>query len=313
MNTISAAALMTIKDIKVPLFKISGSQTSKICGGEDGLTDKQEETYLVFKDRFDGKEGTKPLTPNQLETYNGLVYKRDPKNWELSAGGKSYVETWYKEQRYERRKDFTADAADKGIIVEDDSIIYINDVLELGFAMKNEERLYGKYSHGIPDVRMAKMVIDAKNNWDCFPFPLFDADGEIDIDSPYWWQGQTYMDLTGVDQYLLVYTLMDLPEEMVEDLVKKESWKRKNKDKTQEELEEIVRRKYMFSGLDDHLRIRVFDFKLDPEAIKKMERRVKLCRKYVLVLKQREVDNYNRILRIRKMIQEPEAEGQRAA
>jgi len=93
-------------------FKIRCSAISKIMGGSIGLTEKQKEEY----DKFYAKD---KLTDLQQEKFVKLHEKHT--NPQLPQGAKTYVETWFKEQLYARRKTFSGKYTDKGLLTENDS------------------------------------------------------------------------------------------------------------------------------------------------------------------------------------------------
>jgi len=96
----------------------------------------------------------------------------DPKNKadKLSQTSITYIETWYKEKLYGRRKEFTAKQTDKGNVVEEESIEYAAKVLGWAAfqAVKNEERFENDWLTGIPDL----IGVDMKNSYDCFGLNL---------------------------------------------------------------------------------------------------------------------------------------------
>ena len=126
---------------------------------------------------------------------------------ELSETAKSYCENWLKSHLYGKKKLFTSKYSDKGNIVEDDSIAYIEIALKWDdeFVIKNEVKKEDEYIKGICDVNLRRKIIDTKNSYDCFTFPLFDE--EIP-DSDYDWQGQGYMELYGKSECEIIYVLM---------------------------------------------------------------------------------------------------------
>jgi len=203
----------------------------------------------------------------------------DPKNKadKLSQTSITSIETWYKEKLYGRRKEFTAKQTDKGNIVEEESIEYAAKVLGWAAfqAVKNEERFENNWLTGIPDL----FGIDMKNSYDCFGFPYFASET---ITKENFAQMQSYMDLTGLNTYQVVYTLMDMPMDMVADEAFKD-WKYKHKEKIEyTEVFEMVRAKHTYSHLPDSLRIRVFEVQRDQEFIDKLHMRVEYANEYIM-------------------------------
>jgi len=196
-------------------------------------------------------------------------------NGELSQTTKSYCELWLKEQLYSRKKEFTNKYTEKGNICEDNSLDFIASQLDLGFLFKNEDYFENEYLTGTPDVNM-NFLIDVKNSWDCFTFPLFDDK----IDPKYYAQGQGYMDLTGKNEYKLIYVLSDTPEH----LINREAYyfaKNNGFDEIDEDIYSEIKKYMTYSDVPDNLKIKIFEFKKDEDYIKSVYEQVKKCRKYI--------------------------------
>jgi hypothetical protein len=196
----------------------------------------------------------------------------------ISEEAKSYCKTWLKTQPefYDRKKEFSNKYTEKGNIVEDESIEFIAKQLNLGFVVKNEQHFKDETKTGTPDILLPKMIIDAKNSWDFDTFPLF----KDQLPAVYWWQGQSYLALTGRDHYKVVYVLSDTPVH----LIHKEAlyWCLNN---GYEDLDTGVYKDFLFqhtyNEVSDNLKIKVFEFDRDPAAITHIETQVYKCRNYI--------------------------------
>lgn len=251
-------------------FKIRCSAIGKIMAGTIGLTEKQTELYNELS--------AKPtLTIKQAETKADLYAKS--LNKELPQTAKSYCEEWLKEQLYQRRKEFSNKYTQKGLIVEDNSIDFIAERLGYGMLFKNEKHYSNEFIEGTPDIVVNK-AIDAKNSWDVFTFPLFDT--EIP-NMDYWWQGQGYMELTGLKQYVLAYVLSDTPDNLIEREIRSYCYQNGIED-IDSDLYEMFHAKMTYQDVKPELKFKKFEFAYDTEAIKRIEERVKLCRKYIETL-----------------------------
>lgn len=171
----------------------------------------------------------------------------------LSETTKTFVKEWLKEHIYGFRKEITSKQINKGIIFEDTAIDKAIEWLDLPFAIKNAKRYEDDYFTGEPDLILADEVIDIKNSWDCFTFPLFEK--EIPTDD-YFYQVQVYMYLTGKRKARVVYVLLETPETYNEPA--------KSYDH--------VEKKY---------RIKEFAFDYEPEVIEKLKERVTQVRNYI--------------------------------
>jgi len=189
---------------------------------------------------------------------------------------KSYCELWLKEQVYGKRKEINSKYLDKGNFVENDSIQFISKMLNLGMIFKNEEHFENEYMQGTPDVIIKDEIIDAKNSWDCFTFPLFN---DV-IDSDYYAQLQGYMEITGKQKARLVYVLSDTPEELIQDEIRRFSWKM-GFIETPEEVEETIHKNMTYDNIPDDLKIKSYEIIKDEAYIEAVTQRVLECRNYI--------------------------------
>lgn len=255
-------------------FKIRSSATGKIMTGGKEITEKQLETLNKLRDvkEFDKK---KNLTEKQEETLNGLIDKRD--NPELGETAKGYCKDWLKTQLYNSNTEIKSKYLDKGNIMEDESIDFIADELGYGFLLKNEDHFSNDFMMGTPDVILNDLVIDVKNSWDCFPFPLFDTEVPT---SDYYWQLQSYMYLTDRPKAKLIYCLLDTPEHLIANSAKWHSISQ-----GYEEMDMDIYKRYhdnlTYEGVKNSLKIKVFDIERNDEDIQKIKDRVLMCRAYI--------------------------------
>lgn len=199
----------------------------------------------------------------------------------LSKTTMTFVEEWVKEQIYNRKKEFSSKYTDKGNSTEEGSIDFVAEQLDYGMLIKNEKQFEDDDMTGTPDVVPSDCVIDVKNPWDVFTFPLFTDEVP---NKDYWWQGQGYMALTGRSKYKLIYVLSDTPSNLIE----KEAyyW---CKDNGFEDLDINIynefREKMTYPDIPAELKIKVFEFERDEEAIKQVRERVEEIRKYIATIK----------------------------
>ena len=197
----------------------------------------------------------------------GQIMTNSRTKGQLSKTAQSYVETWIKEQIYKRRKVITTKYMDKGNMVENESIQFAGRVLNADI-IKNEQRYENDYMTGTPDVITEDYVIDVKNSWDCFTFPLF---FENVPNKDYFYQAQGYMALTGLSHYKLIYTLLDTPDSLIEREFKYAS-----------ELDyDTFAKDYRYSEIDEAYRIRIFEIERDDDVIDAINGRVIECREYI--------------------------------
>ena len=123
---------------------------------------------------------------------------------ELSAGCKTYLETWYANDNEQIHSKYF----DKGNMVENECIDLMTNVLERGIAIKNDERLEDDYFTGTCDVQFDDCIVDVKSVWN--RKGLHAACNGLDKD--YEWQLRGYMQLYKKPKGILFYGLCDTPE-----------------------------------------------------------------------------------------------------
>jgi len=173
----------------------------------------------------------------------------------ISVGGKTYLKEWVISQLYGVEKQIKSKYLDKGIMMEDQAIDFAVKMLSIDFALKNEKRFEDDYFTGEPDMILDDLIIDIKNSWDCFTFPLFES--EIP-NSDYFYQLQVYMHLTGKHKAKLVYILLDTPAT---------NWDAG-----------------IMYQVPDELRIKTFDIEYDPTVIESLINKVIEARQYISTL-----------------------------
>lgn len=180
------------------------------------------------------------------------------KNELISQTTKTYVYEWLKEAIYGVKKEISSKYIIKGLKMEDTAIDKAIDWLDIPFAIKNEQSFIDEYFTGTPDLIVDGVVYDIKCSWDCFTFPLFEA--EIPT-KDYFYQLQIYMHLTGCRKAKLVYVLLNTPDELVYET------------------------KYDYSDLDKKYKIKTFDVEYDETVISTLTDRVKNIREFIKNLK----------------------------
>lgn len=170
---------------------------------------------------------------------------------------KTFLQDWIKESIYGQRKEINSKYISKGLEFEDMAIDKAIEWLDLPFALKNKRRFSDDFFTGEPDLILSDTVIDIKNSWDCWTFPLFE--NEIPTDD-YFYQVQTYMHLTQKKKASVVYVLLNTPE-------------------THNSIE------ISYDNVDVKYRIKRFDFEYQPEVIEELQKRVILAREYINTLK----------------------------
>jgi hypothetical protein len=186
-----------------------------------------------------------------------LMTEPRSKSETLSETTKSYVYEWLKEKIYGVRKQISSKYLNKGLKLEDTAIDKSIEWLDLPFAIKNEQFFENDYFTGTPDLIVDGVVYDTKCSWDCFTFPLFDDNIPT---KDYFYQLQIYMELTGCKKAVLIYVLLNTPDEL-----------------TYEE-------KRNYDNVDKKYRIKTYEVDYDSEVIEKLQNKVVEVRNFIKTL-----------------------------
>lgn len=195
----------------------------------------------------------------------------------LSQTTKTYLQELAVAEKYGIYKEFSSRYTDKGNEVEELSIALCNDVLNLGFIYKNEEKLFtNDWIKGTPDVNTDEILLDVKSSWDATTFPFFDTELK---NKDYFYQLQGYMWLTGKEECLLCYCLIDTPLQIVEDEIRREHWKASLIEESLD-LRAFVQSKHTFGHIPKEKRLKTFKIVKDDEVIEAIKTRIEECREY---------------------------------
>lgn len=233
------------------------------------ITDKQLST-------LEGLLSKIKLTEKQAELRDTLLLKRDAPP-QLSTGAKSYVKEVWLYNKYGIKQEINSKYLDKGNEVEDLSIELVETMLEVGKCFKNDEYFENDYVCGTPDVITDTCVIDVKSSWSAATFPFFETELKNKV---YEWQLKSYMWLTGIHKSYLSYCLVPTPEMLIQDEIRRESWKRGEGGEVSEEVEAEVRAFHDLSEIPVWERVKSFEVLLTGKDIEKMKQKIELAREY---------------------------------
>lgn len=212
----------------------------------------------------------------------GSQKKEDP----LGESCKAHLVDVFVSQKYGRQTEIVNKYVEKGLAVEEDSITLYSLVNKTMF-FKNKVRLTNKFIQGEPDlcdtkeIRQANIITDMKSSWDIFTFNRVRTKP---LNKLYYWQGQGYMALTGATSYRVAYCLVNTPEIMIQDEVRRMMWKMAvtTEDnplfqEAREELEKSMR----YDDIPMNERIIEFRFERNDKDIADMYKKIELCREYL--------------------------------
>lgn len=181
------------------------------------LTDKQEKTFQDFDARRKG-EG-RPLTEKQLSTWGCLYDQRNNKKLKLTDTAKIFLEGLVFEQLTSRSEKINSKYIEKGLAAEEKSLtLYSN--YKNALVIKNKKRKTNDFFSGEADIAHYK-IRDIKSSWSWKTFPLRAT--EIP-NKDYEWQLDVYMDLWSLKRSELIYCLVDTPEKLIDDELRRLDW-----------------------------------------------------------------------------------------
>jgi hypothetical protein len=259
-------------------FKVRAHQMSQLVGDSTEnkpLTEKQIETLAELKAKI-------KTTDKQAELIQELEAKHErSKDCTLSVTAKTLVRKIWLNNNFGFKKHVVTDILTKGLTCEQDAMQLVQDVLGGEFRIKNVEKFENEYSTGVPDSILKKVdfVEDIKNAWDLETF--FNA--EYEHKGSYWWQGQTYMNLTGKNNYRIIHCLVPTPDNIILE-EKKRFYFKFNCDETNQDYIDISMQidhnNNLISSIPKEKRIKVFEFTKDNEAIELIKRKHAKAKEY---------------------------------
>jgi hypothetical protein len=219
----------------------------------------------------------------------GLIMTESRTKEELGETAKAHLMECYVSKKYGRRKDVTNAYIEKGLVAEEDSLDLYTLVKDQLF-VKNKETLNNSYFIGTPDILVLDKppfekvleVIDLKTSWDIFTF--FSIIHKP-MNKNYYWQLQSYMDLTGAQKAKLVYCLVNTPFKLIEDQKRKLMWTMAvidpDTDEAYQKACDMVDKNSIYDDIPMEERYIEFELDRDQEAIDKAHARVEFCRNFL--------------------------------
>lgn len=214
-----------------------------------------------------------------------LMVEPRSKSETLSETTKTYLIGVMISEVYGRRKDVLNRFVQKGLMVEEDAITLLSRVRKQ-FYTKNEDHLENDFVKGTPDIfegeeiKKATRIIDIKSSFDIFTF--FKSKNDP-IDKGYYWQGQTYLDLTGAAEFELTYCLVDTPDSIVEGLKRRFMWDAgiKGEDEFNHEAFEMIEKMAKYGDIPLEERTFSTIIPRNQDDINRLHARIIQCRDYM--------------------------------
>jgi hypothetical protein len=212
--------------------------------------------------------------PRASQMYR-LLTKAQSKSEPIGKTCKEYLNEWYLEKVYGIKKEIQSKYLEKGISCEELSInlmsIRFNEIFE-----KNDVWFENDFVSGTPDVIKDGIVYDLKTSWSALTFPFFDEEP----DKKYFYQLQTYLWLADLQEARLVYCLINTPEHLIQDEIRRFCWDNNIMD-CPEEIEKEIFKNHNFDMIPIDKRIKVFEIKRNDEVIEEMKAKIITCREFI--------------------------------
>lgn len=194
----------------------------------------------------------------------------------LSQTAKTYVEELAKEHLFGIKKVFKSRYTDKGNEVEDKAIELTEDVLGFEFLTKNEDYYQNDWIKGTPDIITISLVIDVKSSWSGDTFPFFETELP---NKDYYYQVMGYMWLTGKKNALISYCLINTPEEIVNDEIRRTAWGKYEIEPSEETIRDVMAI-HNFDHIPKDRRVKAFHVEYNEGVVNEMKTRIEHCRTY---------------------------------
>jgi hypothetical protein len=194
----------------------------------------------------------------------------------LSQTAKTYIEELAKEHLFGIKKVFKSRYTDKGNEVEEKAIELTEEVLGFEFLTKNEEYFENDYIKGTPDIITSSLVIDVKSSWSGDTFPFFETELP---NKDYYYQVMGYMWLTGKKNALISYCLINTPEEIVNDEIRRTAWGKYEIEPSEETIRDVVAL-HSFDHIPKDRRVKAFHVEYNEAVIEEMKTRIQYCKAY---------------------------------
>ena len=193
----------------------------------------------------------------------------------LSKTTQTYLKKLFIEEVFGKKKEIHTKQINKGIFVEEKSITLYSEITGRLF-FKNEKRYENDYTTGTPDM-VKDIVPDIKSSWDIYTFPMFDEKLKNDL---YYWQDLTYQWMTGVHRGEIAYCLVDTPEHIILDEIRRYMWNNNILDISDEQEQEI-RNNLTFSNIPKELRVKRFPVEWNEDDIELLKIQIITSRGYL--------------------------------
>lgn len=270
-------------------YKVNCSQIYKIVKNAKGNTLPSEKDVLRYE-KLSGKMLSE-LKDNELSfisTYLSKINSYDKDK--LSEKVKEDIRDLFIYFKYGRGHVYAYEGTpllniEKGNRCESDAIELLSKIDGVNY-IKNEKMFENKYFKGIPDIvvkegKKVSKVIDIKV---CLDLGSFFEKKFSNIDSEIYYQMQGYMNLTKCTESEVVYILLNMPDNILNDVKNRATlkWIKSEMSMTdiQKKIDELEKN-MVYDDISIESRVYRQTVELDLDSISKAESRVPLVRKYL--------------------------------
>lgn len=201
----------------------------------------------------------------------------------LSEDAKSLLLEMAIAEKYKRWPIIDSKEMQKGRRVEEDSITLLSDVRGKLY-IKNRQWIENEFIHGTLDLQTEDAVIDIKSPFNLFTF------AKADVEAQYAWQLTGYMWLANKKKAEIAYTLVDAPEDMIFEELKRYCYMtgtfQQNNELEYGKLEDKVRHLMTYSDIPKEKRVKIFEIMRDDAKIEMIKAKHALATEHYNLLLQ---------------------------
>lgn len=258
--------------------KFRASSVGQLLVGGNAITDKQLDRLkelLARKSASLVDEKVKPLTATMQQELDELIAKRDGE-FKFGATAINYIRDCWLRNTYGYDEPIVTNEILKGLSCEDEAIGVLSRQVEGSFRFKNVQSYEDSHFTGTPDVVGDEWVEDIKCSWTLRTFVE-----TLKPDPIYYAQGQVYMALTGREYFRLAHVLVDTPEDIILEEIKR-FYFRFNCDEMNphylEASDKVMRMHKASSLIPESDRIKYFEFRRNDQYIANLRSKVEIAR-----------------------------------
>lgn len=198
----------------------------------------------------------------------------------LSETCKTYLNELVVYYKYGRVKDITNKFIEKGLMVEEAAITLYASVFSDFSAIKNEELFKNDYICGTPDLILDDKIVDIKSSWSIHTF----MDAKNKINKKYYWQVLGYMWLTRKSDAEIAYCLINTPEQLIQDEMKRLAWKmgiQDDSDPAYIEAYRVALPEMVFDDIPMAERVHVVKHSFNHDDVELLKIKLGKCKQYI--------------------------------